>query len=237
MSAAPLEVKELGKRFPVGGGIRNRPHVHAVEDVSFELRPGTITALVGESGSGKSTVARLLAHLYEANSGEVLFEGNDVSHVRKRRDVLRYRCHTGHAFTRDSLIAEQTTEMEDALYSAVRAVEEKALVLRKLATIGTVMHVTAHPDDEPNGLMAMQSRGLGLRVVLATATSYAGLKKLTGRDPPAIPASVMWPFGRVTAAASASVASAPTRSTTTSAPLPPVSSVISAAASSPAITP
>jgi LmbE family N-acetylglucosaminyl deacetylase len=49
-----------------------------------------------------------------------------------------------------------------------------ALMLRKLATVGTVMHVTAHPDDEPNGLMAMQSRGLGLRVVLATATRGNG---------------------------------------------------------------
>jgi LmbE family N-acetylglucosaminyl deacetylase len=49
-----------------------------------------------------------------------------------------------------------------------------ALMLRKLATVGTVMHVTAHPDDEPNGLMAMQSRDLGLRVVLATATRGNG---------------------------------------------------------------
>jgi peptide/nickel transport system ATP-binding protein len=89
-TAAPLEVRSLTKRFPLGSGIR-RPQVHAVDDVSFELRPGTITALVGESGSGKSTVARLLAHLYEPTAGKVLFEGNDVTHVRKRRDVLRYR--------------------------------------------------------------------------------------------------------------------------------------------------
>jgi LmbE family N-acetylglucosaminyl deacetylase len=47
-------------------------------------------------------------------------------------------------------------------------------MLRKLATVGTVMHVTAHPDDEPNGLLAMQSRGQGLRVVLATATRGNG---------------------------------------------------------------
>jgi peptide/nickel transport system ATP-binding protein len=65
--------------------------VHAVDDVSFELRPGTITALVGESGSGKSTVARLLARLYEPSAGAVLFEGGDVSSVRRRRDVVRYR--------------------------------------------------------------------------------------------------------------------------------------------------
>jgi two-component system, chemotaxis family, protein-glutamate methylesterase/glutaminase len=47
-------------------------------------------------------------------------------------DVLRYRCHTGHAFSKDSLLGEQTTAIEDALYSALRAVEEKATVLRRL---------------------------------------------------------------------------------------------------------
>ncbi|HSC72992.1 MAG TPA: ATP-binding cassette domain-containing protein, partial [Gaiellaceae bacterium] len=81
-AAAPLEVRGLTKHFA---------RVHAVDDVSFELRPGTITALVGESGSGKSTVARLLARLYDPTSGSVLWEGGDVSRVRRRRDVLRYR--------------------------------------------------------------------------------------------------------------------------------------------------
>src|SRR5215212_7934231 len=87
---APLEVRNLTKRFAVGNTVR-RQHVHAVDDVSFDLRPGTITALVGESGSGKSTVARLLAHLYEPSDGAVLFEGVDVSRVRRRQNVLRYR--------------------------------------------------------------------------------------------------------------------------------------------------
>ena len=89
-AAAPLEVRSLSKRFAIGNTIR-RSHVHAVDDVSFELRPGAITALVGESGSGKSTVARLLARLYDPTGGSVLFEGNDVAGVRRRRDVLRYR--------------------------------------------------------------------------------------------------------------------------------------------------
>jgi peptide/nickel transport system ATP-binding protein len=85
-----LEVRDLSKRFPVGGTLR-RSYVHAVDDVSFDLRPGTITALVGESGSGKSTVARLLARLYEPNDGAVVFDGNDITRVRRRREVLRYR--------------------------------------------------------------------------------------------------------------------------------------------------
>jgi peptide/nickel transport system ATP-binding protein len=89
-TAAPLEVRSLSKRFAIGNAFR-RAHVHAVDDVSFELRPGKITALVGESGSGKSTVARLLARLHDPSEGAVLFEGSDVSGVRRRRDVLHYR--------------------------------------------------------------------------------------------------------------------------------------------------
>ena len=89
-AAAPLEVRSLTKRFATGNALR-RAHVHAVDDVSFELHPGRVTALVGESGSGKSTVARLLARLHDPTDGEVLFEGSDVSRVRRRGDVLRYR--------------------------------------------------------------------------------------------------------------------------------------------------
>ena len=77
-----LEVRAWTKHFS---------RVHAVDDVSFELRPGTVTALVGESGSGKSTVARLLARLYEPTAGTVLFEGRDVSTENRRREVVRYR--------------------------------------------------------------------------------------------------------------------------------------------------
>src|SRR5215831_10370155 len=89
-NAASLEVRNLTKHFPVGSTIR-RSRLHAVDDVSFELRPGTVTALVGESGSGKSTVARILARLVAPSGGDVQFEGRDVSSVRSRHDDLHYR--------------------------------------------------------------------------------------------------------------------------------------------------
>jgi peptide/nickel transport system ATP-binding protein len=88
---APLEVRGLTKHFPAGNGLIDRSRVHAVDDVSFALRPGTITALVGESGSGKSTVARLLARLHDPTRGSILFEGHDVSSDKRRRDILSYR--------------------------------------------------------------------------------------------------------------------------------------------------
>lgn len=60
-------------------------------------------------------------------------------------DILRYRCHTGHAFSKDSLLTDQSTAMEDALYSALRAVEEKAAALRRLGErhVGRADRLTA----------------------------------------------------------------------------------------------
>jgi peptide/nickel transport system ATP-binding protein len=85
-----LEVRSLSKQFRSGGMLRPS-RLHAVDDVSFGLTPGRITALAGESGSGKSTVARLIVRLLESSDGEVVFDGRDVSRVRRRRAMLRYR--------------------------------------------------------------------------------------------------------------------------------------------------
>jgi peptide/nickel transport system ATP-binding protein len=93
VAASPVEVRNLTKRFAVGSSVFRRDELRAVDDVSFSLRPGTVTALVGESGSGKSTVARLIARLYTPNEGSILFHGEDVAHARGRRALLKYRSH------------------------------------------------------------------------------------------------------------------------------------------------
>ncbi|MEV7291315.1 ABC transporter ATP-binding protein [Streptomyces microflavus] len=84
-----LEARGVTKHFPLRRTARDlfarkRRSVHAVDDVSLQLRRGTVTALVGESGSGKSTVARLLAQLYPLTSGEIRLGGTPVKAGRGR---------------------------------------------------------------------------------------------------------------------------------------------------------
>ena len=74
-----LSVRNLKKHFPMKGGWRGpKRFVHAVEDVSFDIRPGETLGLVGESGCGKTTVGRLILRLEDATAGEIRFEGVDL---------------------------------------------------------------------------------------------------------------------------------------------------------------
>lgn len=60
-------------------------HIHALEDVSFEIAPGTSTAIIGQTGSGKSTLLRLLCGLETPDEGRVIVAGNDTTTRRGRR--------------------------------------------------------------------------------------------------------------------------------------------------------
>jgi len=91
VAAQPLlHTEALTRHFRIGGGL-HRKTLHAVDDVSMEIGEREIVALAGESGSGKSTIARLLAKIYDPTAGEVYFQGKPLSGMRSRSDVLRYR--------------------------------------------------------------------------------------------------------------------------------------------------
>ncbi|MGC9503465.1 ABC transporter ATP-binding protein [Baaleninema sp.] len=81
-----LEVKDLQVGYPVRGLFRRaRRYMMAVNGVSFQVYPGETLGLVGESGCGKTTLARTLLRLVEPMSGDMLFEGRNVSKLTQKQ--------------------------------------------------------------------------------------------------------------------------------------------------------
>lgn len=84
-TSAVLQVQDLYKYFKYSGeGIfrRRDGFVHAVDGVSFDLGQGEVLGLVGESGCGKSTLALTLMGLEKASDGQILFKGQDITHLK-----------------------------------------------------------------------------------------------------------------------------------------------------------
>jgi ribose transport system ATP-binding protein len=69
MTTAALALRHVEKRFP---------GVHALKDVSIEIRPGEVVGLIGENGAGKSTLMKILSGVYQPDGGEILLDGKAV---------------------------------------------------------------------------------------------------------------------------------------------------------------
>jgi peptide/nickel transport system ATP-binding protein len=85
MEEAIVEVRNLKKYYPIKLGFlktilaKEVPQVHAVDSVSFYVKPREIFGLAGETGCGKTTTGRLLLRLIEPTEGKVLFKGKDIT--------------------------------------------------------------------------------------------------------------------------------------------------------------
>jgi oligopeptide/dipeptide ABC transporter ATP-binding protein len=88
-----VRVQNIVKHFPVQSASFRRGHgdvVHAVDDVSFEIRRGETLGLVGETGCGKSTLARCVTKLLDVDSGTITFDGQDITKL-SRREMRPFR--------------------------------------------------------------------------------------------------------------------------------------------------
>ena len=78
-NAPLLETRDLKKYFKVGGGT-----LHAVDSVNIRLYQGETLGVVGESGCGKSTLGRTILKLIEPTSGQILYDGRDITRLGTR---------------------------------------------------------------------------------------------------------------------------------------------------------
>jgi oligopeptide transport system ATP-binding protein len=93
MAQPLLCVKNLVKHFDLERGILRREvrRVHAVDDVSFDIAAGETLGLVGESGCGKSTTARCILRLIEPTSGEIWFQGRNITALDRQNGAALSR--------------------------------------------------------------------------------------------------------------------------------------------------
>ena len=87
-----LEVDGIKKYFPLETNLLGKPlrYLKAVDDITFKVKKGTTLGVVGESGCGKTTLGRTILKLYESNGGTIVFDGVDITNLKKK-DMLKYR--------------------------------------------------------------------------------------------------------------------------------------------------
>ncbi|MFF3355448.1 ABC transporter ATP-binding protein [Streptomyces sp. NPDC002917] len=163
-----LVVEHASKTYRTKRGLRTTT-VQAVDDVSFALRPGRVSALVGQSGSGKTTIARLITGVERPTTGAVRFKDEPVDKLR-RRALRRYRRHVQLVFQDPFSALNPTRTVAYALSRPLRnhlgmdREQARTRAAELLETVG-MSPAEQYLDKLPNQL----SGGQRQRVVIARA--------------------------------------------------------------------
>ena len=166
-NAEPLvQVKDLCKYFQVG----RHATLKAVDGVSFNIWKGETVGLVGESGCGKSTAGRCLIRLYEPTSGQVIFDGKDITKLSKAEQ--KEFCHrvqmifqNPYASLNPRMTVRQTLSETIRRYSRLKG---QSLVDRLSTLLGQVGLSEAVLEQYPREMSGGQCQRIAIARALAT---------------------------------------------------------------------
>ncbi len=148
-----LEVKNLKKYFSTPSG-----QLHAVDGVNFKIKKGETLGIVGESGCGKSTTGRAILKLLEPSSGNIIFDGKDITkYSRKQMRKLRQEMQMVFQDPFSSLDPRQTVMqlisepiIEHKLLKGKEAIEKRTLELMR--TVGLAeRYINVYPHELDGG--------------------------------------------------------------------------------------
>jgi peptide/nickel transport system ATP-binding protein len=171
-----LEVNNLRKYFPIRGGIFSRvvANVKAVQDISFNIKPGEVLGLVGESGSGKTTAGRAILRLIEPTAGEVLFDGADVvklnkSQLREYRKKMQIIFQDPYASLNPRMTVGDIIGEAFEIHKLARGKEKEERVAELLVKVGLAPgHMRRYPHEFSGG----QRQRIGVARALAVNPQF-----------------------------------------------------------------
>lgn len=144
-----LEARDVSKVYEMGA-----TKVSALDHVSLEIREGEFVAIQGTSGSGKSTLLNMLGGLDHPTAGEIYFNSQPLSPLKKR-EMARYRRHSvGMIFQNFNLIPTMTAEENVGLalaFTGVRGRERKRRAEELLSRVGLSDRLTHRPSELSGG--------------------------------------------------------------------------------------
>lgn len=171
-----LSLKNVSKTFPVGKSLLGRPtkFVHAVNDVSFDVYEGETFSIVGESGCGKSTTGRLINHLLIPDSGEIWFQGKEISHISQdemrpiRKDMQMIFQDPAGSLNPRMRVSELIEE--PLLIHTDMSAEERAKIVNNLLKIVGLSdkHASRYPHEFSGG----QQQRVGIARALAVKPKF-----------------------------------------------------------------
>ncbi len=145
-----LELRNVTKRF-LG--------IPAVDNVSFEARPGEITGYLGPNGSGKSTTMKMITGLIEPSDGEILFDGQAI-----RRDLLAFKRRLGYVPEEPYLYSHLSGLEYLVMVGQLRDVETETATAR---IEGLLRLLGLHSDRHVP--MSSYSKGMRQKILLSAA--------------------------------------------------------------------
>lgn len=154
----------------------SKNQVRAVDDISFEIKRGETFGLVGESGCGKTTTGRMIVKLLSISSGRVRYEGQDITKIRKREDLLRFRREAQIIFQDPYASLDPRKKVKDIIAEGpdVHGLardngDREHLVAELLQTVGLhPEHMTRYPHEFSGG----QRQRIGIARALALAPRF-----------------------------------------------------------------
>lgn len=158
----PLEPTAASPLMRIDGLVRRFGGLVAVNNVSFDVRPGEIVGLIGPNGAGKTTLFNIISGHMKSNAGSVVFDGHDVTNVRASQCA---RVGIGRTFQivkpLTTLTVHENVMVGALLRNSFKVARDKATAIVKRIGMGDLMH-------RPAGSLTLEARK---RLELARALS------------------------------------------------------------------